>query len=108
MTFFQSVKLCLSTKYTCFEGRASRSEFWNFWLFTILLNITFGLFCSNSCILAELVYVLTFVPTIAVATRRLHDLNKSGWWQLLSITFIGWFVLVYWYLSASKNIDNKY
>lgn len=109
MTFGESIKVCLTSKYTSFEGRASRSEFWNFWLFTTLLNVAFGVICTTDCnILSELVYVLTIVPTIAVATRRLHDLNRSGWWQLLNLTIIGGFLLLYWYLTTGKAEDNKY
>ena len=40
--------------------------------------------------------IVTFIPTIAAGARRLHDVNKSGWWQLISITIIGIIPLVIW------------
>ena len=52
--------------------------------------------------------LLTFIPSIAVAARRLHDVNKSGWWQLLMLTIIGIFPLVYWLLKKPVNEGNRF
>ena len=87
MNFTNSIKICLTKKYANFSGRASRSEFWFFYLFiligylisfTIMMTISFKLFWLMG------VFGLTMViPAFAVTARRLHDINKSGWFQLL-------------------------
>ena len=86
MDFGQSIKICFS-KYAVFSGRASRSEFWFFYIFiligyiicfTLIMTISFNLFWLM------VVFILgMIVPAIAVTTRRLHDINKSGWFQFL-------------------------
>ena len=81
-------------KYADFSGRARRSEYWWFFLLVIVLSIvamildsivgtgamfgTYGLF-------GLIVGLGTFVPSLAAATRRLHDTNRSGWWLLLAV-----------------------
>ena len=56
------------------------------------------------------VFFFTCIPGIAVSVRRLHDISKSGWWLLISLTGIGNFLLLYWFLlpsESSKNIYNE-
>ena len=52
--------------------------------------------------------VITFLPGLAVGARRLHDIDKSGWWQLLVFTIIGIILLVIWFATAGGNKKNKY
>lgn len=90
MTFTQSVQTCLGPKYFFkFAGRASRSEYWWFILFTILINIGsafFWLFPQNVAItLNFLLAVALFPPSLGVTVRRLHDRDLSGGWVLLPI-----------------------
>ena len=93
-------------KYAVFNGRARRKEYWYFVLFTViigagllrLLDVALGLTYgkrSTFGILQTLWWVATLLPTLAVATRRLHDTNRTGWWWFIhlipvigSITFI--------------------
>ena len=49
-----------------------------------------------------------FLPHIAVTTRRLHDIDRSGWWQLIVLTGIGFFVLLYWLIKAGDEGENEY
>jgi uncharacterized membrane protein YhaH (DUF805 family) len=56
----------------------------------------------------NLVNLAFLVPSIAVSTRRLHDIGRSGWWQLLIFTGLGIFVLIYWYAQDSDSNPNKY
>ena len=84
-----SVISCFN-KYFDFETRSSRKEFWYWQLFRILmfLSITY----LESLGLSGLLFISNFIfliPEIAVSIRRLHDINKSGWWILLTITIIG-------------------
>lgn len=90
MNFIQSVKTCFK-KYADFKGRATRSEFWWFQLFLIGLEILatsadyliLGYTWDDGITpLATVVDFLTVLPLAAVTARRLHDINRSGWWQL--------------------------
>jgi len=117
MNLIESVTTCL-TKYFTFEGRASRSEFWWFQLFyvtTVFAGITFDgtwntdLFTSG---LWENIFTFVLlIPSIAVSCRRLHDVGKSGWWQLIAFTIIGYILLIYWWCLPGdinkKNTSDK-
>ncbi len=80
-------------KYTVFKGRASRKEYWMFLLFYFILYFVLGIFIGviNASFKINLnflfiVFVLaTALPTYGVSMRRLHDINLSGWWILLSV-----------------------
>ena len=50
----------------------------------------------------------TVVPSISVSVRRLHDIDKSGWWLFLAFTVIGILVLIYWACAASDESENRY
>ena len=100
MNFQESVKTCF-TKYADFNGRASRLEYWWFFLFVILASVATSLFSS---ILSGLISLATLLPSIAAATRRLHDTNRSGWWQLIVLVpIIGFFVILYFLAQESKD-----
>ena len=113
MNFFQAINACLS-KYTTFLGRASRSEYWYWRLFELTLAlISFRLdklLLENNEIgsFSLFVFFFTFLPGLAVSVRRLHDVSKSGWWLLISLTGIGNFLLLYWFLLPSDKGKNIY
>ncbi len=91
MTFQESVKTCFS-KYADFTGRATRSEYWWFVLFVVLVSAATSLV---SHVLSALFSLATFLPSIAAAARRLHETNRSGWWQLIALVpVIGIIVLI--------------
>lgn len=100
MTFQDSVMTCLS-KYAIFSGRASLSEFWWFFLFQILVSMVLNAVMSYP--VPDLVMCLLFCPSLAAGSRRLHDIGMSGWWQLLLITGIGFFVLLYFWAQSTKE-----
>jgi uncharacterized membrane protein YhaH (DUF805 family) len=79
MTFQESIKVCFA-KYADFQGRATRSEYWWFVLFILLVSAAASVFSPK---LSALFTLATLLPSIAAATRRLHDTNRSGWWQLI-------------------------
>ena len=89
MEFKEAVTICLTKKYCRLKGRASRSEFWWFCLFTFILNLIVGLLGSLLPALGSIVSAVQalwlLLPTVGVTTRRLHDRNMSGWWQLLPL-----------------------
>ena len=91
MTFQESIKICFS-KYADFSGRASRSEYWWFFLFIILVGAIISTLSNK---LGGVFYLATLLPSLAAATRRLHDTSRSGWWQLVClIPVIGLIVLL--------------
>jgi uncharacterized membrane protein YhaH (DUF805 family) len=104
MNFQESVKTCF-TKYVDFNGRASRSEYWWFVLFIFAGDIVLY-FAGHS--LPRLFELVTLLPSISAATRRLHDTNRSGWMQvLLLIPLLGWAVVIYFLVQEPKE-PNKY
>ena len=117
--------------YFSFSGRATRSQFWYFFLFCILLYLCTlsvsieGLeeVISNADSSQEssreiLTYLLTswfglsvmitFIPQITLSIRRLHDIGKSGWWQLLYITIIGGIVVLIWLVTDTVKRKNQF
>ena len=113
MTFSNSITTCLS-KYGIFKGRATRSEYWWFFLATSLPDCIFLLSDELSAyeVLIYIYYLFSLavlVPLIAVGSRRLHDVGKSGWWQLLWVVpIIGWIFIIYWSAKEGDNEENKF
>jgi uncharacterized membrane protein YhaH (DUF805 family) len=100
MTFGESIKTCFS-KYADFNGRADRSEYWWFELFCLLVIVGAGMVNET---LSNLVSLALALPSLAVGARRLHDIDKSGWWQLLYlIPVIGWIVVIYWAAQPARE-----
>ena len=104
MNFGQAISVCLS-KYASFSGRASRPEFWWFFLFQILISLAASMLGD---VIAGLVSLGLLLPALAVGTRRLHDIDKSGWWQLIMLTVIGLLVLIYWWAQPAVEGRNDY
>jgi uncharacterized membrane protein YhaH (DUF805 family) len=129
MDFKTSVRTCLSN-YATFSGRAARSEFWWFVLFNVLLSIIanvldrtlFGVhdmhmaaadggmsFNYQPSLVGSVVSLALLLPNLAVAARRLHDIDKSGWWMLIGIIpIIGWVLLIYWYVQEGTKGPNRF
>jgi uncharacterized membrane protein YhaH (DUF805 family) len=85
-SFGEAISTCFS-KYVTFSGRASRSEYWFYFLFIVLISIVasivdVALFPTLADVspINSLVSLATFLPSLAVAVRRLHDTDRSGWW----------------------------
>ena len=102
MTFTQAIASGFRN-YVNFTARAARSEFWFWFLFAVLASIAAGLIDLGLFPRAEispintLVGLALFLPGLAVSVRRLHDLDRSGWWILLIfIPIIGVIVLIIW------------
>jgi uncharacterized membrane protein YhaH (DUF805 family) len=92
-------------KYIGFSGRAARSEYWYWVLFVILVQIVawlidmtlFGFNTTGVNPIGALASLALFLPGLAVSIRRLHDIDRVGWWVLLAlIPIVGAIVLIYW------------
>jgi uncharacterized membrane protein YhaH (DUF805 family) len=117
MNFSESIELGYK-KYSDFEGRATRSEFWYFALFASVLSVIvssiyFSNFQGNSGAGGLFFIIQLFgitIPHLSVMTRRLHDTNRSGWWYLIVLTVIGIPILFYWLCQkggSNKKVINK-
>jgi uncharacterized membrane protein YhaH (DUF805 family) len=121
-------------RYAQFSGRSRRKEYWMYVLFLVLAAIVLGIVESilglgghavlasetsasgafygalvNRGILSNLFTLATFIPSLAVAVRRLHDTNRSGWWYLLIfVPLIGAIVLLVWFCTAGTPGPNDY
>lgn len=97
--------------YATFSGRATRSEYWYFVLFSSIVSIILAIIdagINTGGILNGIYTLAVLLPSIAVGIRRLHDINKSGWWWLLCfIPLIGAIILIIFFCTDSKE-DNKY
>ena len=98
--------------YANFNGRARRKEYWMFYLFSVIFGFAAGIvdaFISTYGLIIVVYYLALFIPTLAVAVRRLHDIGKSGWFILVSlIPFIGGIWLLILMVSDSQSGDNEY
>jgi uncharacterized membrane protein YhaH (DUF805 family) len=79
----EAITACL-TKYATFSGRSSRSEFWWFYLFYIMIVIVGSLALGGSPV-TDLIYLVLLIPLVAAGVRRMHDTDHSGWWYLVPI-----------------------
>jgi uncharacterized membrane protein YhaH (DUF805 family) len=105
MTFGESISSCLRN-YATFAGRASRSEFWWFMLFSFIAQAA-GSALSDK--LGALIGIVVLLPTLAVGSRRAHDIDKSGWWQLVGlIPLIGWIIVIYWFAQRGEAGPNRF
>jgi|RhiMethySRZTD1v2_1073278.scaffolds.fasta_scaffold99419_5 uncharacterized membrane protein YhaH (DUF805 family) len=105
-------------KYAVFSGRSRRKEFWMFVLFTFVVEIVLAIIDAiigtyNTALgiglLSGLFYLAILVPSIALNTRRLHDIGKSGWFQLLFIIpIVGFILWIIWMVRDSDDGVNKY
>ena len=115
MNFFNAIMICFR-KYVTFASRASRYEFWYFNLFLIIGSIIAAII--DIIIFTDLVGVFSplntvfslaiLLPFITVSSRRMHDVNRSGWWQLIPLTIIGIIPYTYWVTKKSDPQDNNF
>tara|TARA_Y100000996_G_scaffold338977_1_gene275829 strand:+ start:175 stop:708 length:534 start_codon:yes stop_codon:yes gene_type:complete len=121
MNIFDSVKICFQ-KYATFNGVARRSEFWFFYLFTIILSIVgisldgnwywyaqhgYALDFAPGAFMEVIAALVTLIPFLAVACRRLHDIGRSGWWLLIALTGIGIILLIVWWCLEGESTKNE-
>lgn len=88
MPMVTAFKLVVFERYALFEGRAGRAEYWWFFLANFLIGLVIQVLAgvSDALVILSVIYSLALlIPGLAVAVRRLHDTNKSGWWILIAL-----------------------
>jgi uncharacterized membrane protein YhaH (DUF805 family) len=100
-------------KYAVFQGRARRSEYWPF---TLVVSIVLGVLefmggddMNGASLLFFLLFAVVFLPLLAVQVRRLHDINRTGWWVLIGLVpVVGGLVLLVFTLLDGTPGDNRF
>ena len=117
MTFAEAVETCLVKKFVSFSGRARRSEYWYFTLFSLIVSMAASiiggmLFVHHEGdvnLLSSLLSLVLFLPGLGVAIRRLHDIGKSAWWYLIIfVPMIVWIILLVFMCKDSFPGPNQY
>jgi len=101
------------SQYIGFNGRASRSEYWIWWGFMVVVFVAIGavelLFDTTGSIVAGVVALVFILPNLAVTVRRLHDIGRSGFWLLLVfIPFFGALIILVFLLLDGQSETNKW
>lgn len=123
MNFLEAVKAGYRN-YVRFQGRSSRSEYWWWALYQLVVNVVIGLifgggtaetgagsvsFVYQGGIVANLWALAHLLPGLSVGVRRLHDINRSGWWLLIGlIPIVGLIVLIVWFVKAGDSGNNRF
>lgn len=113
MGFQEAVKSFIS-RYTDFKGRSARSEFWwvvlALFIINMLIGIVTALIGETLGGILSLVFTLgIIIPYIALAVRRFHDLDKSGWWFLtLLIPLVNLIVVLVFFTRKGTDGPNQY
>ena len=109
---------CLTKKYAQFSGRASRKEYWLYFLFYVVVYISLTILDttlytihpgSGIGYISGIFWLATIIPSMAVAVRRLHDTNRVGWWLLISlIPIIGPIILLVFLCFRGVETENRF
>ena len=112
MVMVEYFKLVVFERYAVFEGRAGRAEYWWFFLANLIISLVLQVLAgaSDALLILAVVYSLAvLIPGLAVAVRRLHDTNKSGWWILISLVpLVGVIVLIVFLATDGDQGANQY
>lgn len=114
VSFTEAIKMALQQNYCNFSGRSSRSEYWWYSLFTFILGFIVAIFAgilgeNAGNALTGIIYLALLLPGLGLTVRRLHDINKSGWWILINlIPLVGWIIMLVWLCKDSDPTDNQY
>ena len=126
MSFFKNITHTFKNSFN-FQGRASRKEFWLFTLFYMIIYFPISTYESVqyainnfasydvstwdvllSSPLTLTINLIFIFPILSLTCRRLHDIGRSGWYQLLYITIIGMIPLLYWFTQPGNPSANKF
>ncbi len=111
--FAQAVSSAFSN-YVNFSGRASRTEYWYFALFLFIVGVATSLidYVAMPDIewspLNTIFSLATFLPSLSVSVRRLHDIDRTGWWVLIALTIVGLIVLLIFACTRGTIGSNRF
>jgi uncharacterized membrane protein YhaH (DUF805 family) len=112
MILVEAWKLVVLERFAKFDGRAGRAEYWWFFLATFIIGVAINILTAISSvfyILSFVYFIAVLVPSLAVAFRRLHDTNKSGWFMLLAlIPIVGFIILIVFLATPGTPGPNDY
>ncbi|TCT02974.1 DUF805 domain-containing protein [Aquabacter spiritensis] len=102
--------------YATFSGRTSRSGYWLFVLILILIELVaavldvvlLGYAIEHGGPISGIVHLIHFIPALAIAVRRLHDIDRTGWWLLLYLTVIGGLVVLIFHILPGTRGANRF
>ena len=122
MSFVDSMKTVLSLKFTEFDGRASISYYWWFFLFTFTCGFLFSIVDIAFLIIADISFdsvlwsfsplttlfqLIIIIPSLAVTVRRFHDIGRSGWWVfIVLVPCVGLVLYLVWLIQDGEPHDN--
>jgi uncharacterized membrane protein YhaH (DUF805 family) len=110
MGFGQAISSGFSN-YVNFSDRAIRSEYWFWILFIIIAEIITSAidYAIGTQVVTSLFGLATFLPSLGLAIRRLHDLDRTGWWVLIGlIPLVGWIILIIWFCTRGPVGPNRF
>jgi len=112
MVLIAAFKRVVAESYAKFDGRSGRDEFWWFFLANLIVGVVLSLLGQASTFF-YIIYVIyglaLIIPSIAVGIRRLHDINRTGWWILIALVpLVGLIVLLVFYATAGDRGTNQY
>jgi uncharacterized membrane protein YhaH (DUF805 family) len=113
MNFGEAIKSAFQN-YATFSGRAQRSAFWYWYLFQIIVYVVammldqYVLDYEGPGLLYGLAALALLLPSLAVGVRRLHDIDRTGWWLLIALTGIGGIVLIVFWATRGTVGPNRY
>ncbi len=113
LNFGEAVQRAVTVNYCNFQGRASRSEYWWFFLFCFIVGAVIStlFFWSETMetIVSGIFSLALILPSLGLAVRRMHDTGRSGWWILINlIPFIGALVFIYFAVQPSQPVPNQW
>ena len=98
-------------RYADFTGRATRKQFWMYVLFYVLIYIAVLLVTAaiGMEVLVSLYVLGMLIPTLAIGARRMHDINRTGWWQLLLIIpLLGSIIMIIFWVQPTVHEGNRF
>jgi len=109
MNFTQAIQSGFGN-YVTFSGRAPRSEYWYWALFTFVAQIVANVLDAGigMGLVSGLLSLALLLPSIAVGVRRLHDIDRTGWWLLIAFTGIGIILLIVWACIKGTEGANRF
>ena len=112
MEMVEYYKLVVLERYAKFDGRAGRAQYWWFFLANLIITAVLQILTSaaDALVIVSLLYSLAlFIPSLAVAVRRLHDTGRSGWWILIGLVpLIGIIVLIVFLATDGDSGPNEH